>query len=517
MKKLHAIILTFFVFALLAVIFTFSAAAVQDTVYYSAYGAVGDGVTNDFEAIRQAHKAANAAKLPVKADPGATYYIPGAAKSIEIKTDTDWGDARFIIDDSVVTEDESRHNIFIVSSYLDTIRITEIESLAKNQTKLELALPHDSLIIATDDTTTHYVRFGINADNGVPQLDLFIVDKDGNVAPDTPIVWDFDNITSMTACPIDEELLTIQGGHFTTIANQAKWGSPYYSRGISVRRSNVELKDIYHAVEGEKAGKGAPYIGFFGMSRCAYVTLRNCSPTGHLRVADGTYDIILEQSSNVSFIDCKQTNDINDVTLWGVIGSNFTKNLLLDSVRFSRFDAHKGVTNATIRNSELGHQGIALIGFGTFLIEDSTVRGRSFINLREDYGSTWRGDIIIRRCKFIPSNGRPRFEATVVNGINLGNHDFGYDCHMPYTITIDELFVDDSKCLCRTKLFGRFDYSDIFTRIRRMLGKSPYPYELTKDVYVKDFTTKSGRCWALSGNKLLFRRYILPNVNIHFI
>ena len=64
------------------------------------------------------------------------------------------------------------------------------------------------------------------------------------------------------------------------------------------------------------------------------------------------------------------------------MGSNFCKNLVLDKCSFSRFDAHQGVANATIRNSTIGYVGINAIGFGTFLVEDSTVYGRSFFNLR---------------------------------------------------------------------------------------------------------------------------------------
>ena len=41
-------------------------------IHYNAYGAVGDGVTDDFDAIIRAHDAANEAGLPVLADAGAT-------------------------------------------------------------------------------------------------------------------------------------------------------------------------------------------------------------------------------------------------------------------------------------------------------------------------------------------------------------------------------------------------------------------------------------------------------------
>ncbi len=61
-----------------------------------------------------------------------------------------------------------------------------------------------------------------------------------------------------------------------------------------------------------------------------------------------------------------------------------------------------GVANATIRNSTLGHQGINAIGSGTFIVENSTIRGNNLINLRSDYGSTWEGEFIIRDCIFVP-------------------------------------------------------------------------------------------------------------------
>ena len=44
-------------------------------VTYEEFGAVGDGVTEDFEAIKKAHDYANKEGLPVKAREGATYYI----------------------------------------------------------------------------------------------------------------------------------------------------------------------------------------------------------------------------------------------------------------------------------------------------------------------------------------------------------------------------------------------------------------------------------------------------------
>ena len=79
-------------------------------VTYEEFGAVGDGVTDDYAAICKAHDYANEAGLPVKANDNATYYIlnpiiDGAMRSAIIKTDVDWGGAKFIIDDSEICLD----------------------------------------------------------------------------------------------------------------------------------------------------------------------------------------------------------------------------------------------------------------------------------------------------------------------------------------------------------------------------------------------------------------------------
>ncbi len=230
-----------------------------------------------------------------------------------------------------------------------------------------------------------------------------------------PIIWDFDQITSISALPIDAKPLTIKGGHFTTIANKAESKYTYYNRNIAIKRSNVFVEGLEHRITGE-GEQGAPYGGFLNIQECAYVTVRNTILTGHKTystigaagkpVSMGTYDISANRALNVSFINCSQTNDINDRTYWGILGSNYCKNMLYDSCVFSRFDAHMGVANATIRNSTLGHMGINAIGSGTLKVENSTIRGNTLVNLRSDYGSTWQGDFIIRNCVFVPANGK---------------------------------------------------------------------------------------------------------------
>src|SRR5690554_3241017 len=419
-------------------------------VRYSDFGAKGDGKTDDIDAIAAAHAVANQEGLSVKADEGASYYIGGKVRTAVIQTDTDFGTAEFIIDDTDV--EDRREHVFLVSSTLRPFDLEGISSLRRNQEKISALLPGPSLITVTNSAVRRYIRFGPNQNQGSAQTDIFIVDKDGYVDMDAPIIWDFDQITEITALPIDQIRLTITGGIFTTIANQAESKYNYYGRGMAIRRSNVLVEGIEHHVvrEGEH---GAPYSGFLNIRDCSNVTVRNSILTGRktyrtigsagVPVSMGSYDISISRALNITFENCSQTNDINDEQYWGIMGSNFSKNLVLNHCRFSRFDAHMGVANATIRNSELGHMGVNAIGSGTFTIENTTLYGRNLINLRPDYGSTWEGTFVIRNCIFVPAAGRP-FRASLFGGSNHGQHDFGYPTYMPEKIIIDGLTIVDT-------------------------------------------------------------------------
>jgi hypothetical protein len=481
----------------------------KGTVGYSDFGAKGDGKTDDIDAIAATHAFANQEGLTVKADVGAKYYISGRNRTAVIRTDTDFGTAEFIIDDSGV---ENRiQNIFLVSSALQSFKPEGISSLKRNQEKINISFPGTCIVTVTNSNIKRYIRYGLNQNNGSAQTDIFIADKDGKVDMDAPVIWDFDQITEITALPVDETPLSISGGRFTTIANSSDSKYNYYGRGIAIRRSKVTVTGLEHHVTGE-GDHGAPYNGFISISDCAYVTVRNTVLTGHktyetigsagLPVSMGSYDITINRALNILFQNCSQTNDINDATYWGILGSNYCKNLEYDNCIFSRFDAHMGVANATIRNSTLGHQGINAIGSGIFTVENSTIYGRSLISLRSDYGSTWQGEFIIRNCVFVPQNGK----ATTVNligGSYSGQHDFGYTCYMPEKITIENLKIEDSKNPADYK--GPFIFADFNPEMKSDSYVEKFPYVRTREVILRNVTVASGKKLGICDNSYMFR------------
>jgi len=161
-----------------------------------------------------------------------------------------------------------------------------------------------------------------------------------------------------------------------------------------------------------------------------------------------------------------------------------------------------GVSNATIRNSKLGHQGINAIGSGTFTVENSTIYGRSLINLRSDYGSTWQGEFLIRNCIFVPAGGRP-ISASLIGGSYSGQHDFGYTCYMPERITIENLHIDDSGHPEDYK--GPAIFADFNPKMTDESYLETFPYVRTTEVILRNVTVASGKTLRLSDNPFMFK------------
>ena len=413
----------------------------MEFITYEQFGAIGNGVADDMPAIVKAHEEANKLNLPVKAREGATYYIAPIGRTAIVQTSTDWTGAKFIIDD--VNLEDFRASLFKVTSKLEPAEL-KLEKLDRGTDYIENPFGCDLHVMLYNANHMDYIRRGINQSDGATRRDNFVIRADGTLI--SPVSFQFDEITELTANPIPKDKLVLRGGEFTTIANQAESKYNYHSRNIVISRSNVELCDLKHYVTGE-LDHGAPYSGFVSVIGCAFVDIHDCLFTGHklywtmgvvgLPSPMGTYDLGFNMASNVTVARCKQTTDIMDRDYWGLIGSNFTRDFVMEDCDFSRYDAHCGVTNCTLRRCKLGHQCLNTIGFGTFLVEDTEAYGYAMVGLRSDYGSTWRGDIIIRNSVWKPM-GPAR---SVFSGENDGMHDFGYECFMPQNVVIDGLTI----------------------------------------------------------------------------
>ncbi len=474
-------------------------------VTYEEFGAVGDGKTDDMQAIADAHSYANEHELPVRARDGAHYYIGGKDIVAHIRTSTNFGTAEFIIDDSAELENRTGH-LFVIDSDKAYYPV-DIKKLDKGQKKLDIPHNGNLYVQVYDETKRVYIRKGDNQNNGTSQLDCFTLDPDGNIGSTLP--WQFDTVTKARAKSIDYEPITVENGVFITIANHdTRDKYIYYGRNLACKRSHTLLRNIKHLVKGEYEDCGSPYRGFYFISECADVTLDHCVATphrtyywtmanGHIN-AYGTYDFSADAAIDFRLIGLTQTIDIMDRRYWGLMGTNFCKDMVLRDCKISRFDAHQGVINVLMSDCEFGHVKMEVIGFGEGIIERCKLHGSFFMLLRGDYGSFFNGNLTIRDCtwEILHDNAK----GTFFNASNTGDHDFGYECVLAKNILIENLVIDDTKTpenYAGTFIFNEFD--------RNPGGEKPYPYKLPETLILRNVRTLSGREIAVCENPELVK------------
>ena len=467
---------------------------------YSSYGAVGDGVTDDFLAIKAAHTYANANGITVYADPGKVYYLGQHNDTITVKTNTVWDGATFIIDDRTIapTSQERGRNVFYVAPDAQSYNVRISGGLRAGQENVGITFNTPVLLYIANSGVKQYIRYGANANSGTDQQELILVDEYGNVDPSTPIMWNYDVITSAIAYPVGDAPISITGGTFITRANAAPREYTYYARNISVKRSNVTFSGLTHRITDE-GDTGAPYNGFLNISYCNNVLVENTVFTGHkvyklssdVNNSMGTYDIALASANAITFKNCTQTNSITDTAYWGVMGSNFCKNLTYDGCIFSRFDAHQGTYNATIINSEIGHQKLSVIGQGTLYIENTVFHSDTVVALRTDYGSTWQGEIIFKNIT-INNTGTP-----ILVNAGWNNHYFGYTCYLPTRIIIDGVTLANKDYF--------YVLPNLASHVDDVLingSENKNPLQLTETIIIK--SNPNGYKYYVSVNKELF-------------
>ena len=442
---------------------------IKTTVCYEDFGAVGDGVANDCKAIRAAHEYANENGLDVVCQGAKTYYVGAMTKGIPVTTNVNWGDATFIIDDSNITPSFEADGIKLRSVPVFVLPspggMGPIEGLAewKEKVNAEGGLNRDTfkkidvnfgekvLLRLYNDDHRNYIRYGVNQNNGAIQVETIVVDKDGNLDPNTPLIYDYEKVTRIDAYKIDVEPLVIEGGTFITYPFLTNEPQHYtsYARNISCHRSNVTFRNIVHRLEREglynydenTGDYGCPYGAFFQSGLCNNILYENCTPCAHVTYKGfngagmGTYDIGASGTINLTYKNCAQeeANFFNHGPAgwrWGVMGSSGNKNVQFIDSKLTRFDAHNGVHNVKLSGSEIKH--IRTNGSGDFIVENCKIYNRLLVGLREDYGGSLRGDIMIKNVVMEPGDAYP-----ILISNTWYNHYFGYPTFMPETIVID--------------------------------------------------------------------------------
>jgi hypothetical protein len=163
-----------------------------------------------------------------------------------------------------------------------------------------------------------------------------------------------------------------------------------------------------------------------------------------------------------------------------------------------------GCTNVVIKDTSLGHQCLNAIGHGQLSVENVHAYGARLVNLREDYGSLWDGDLLVKDCVWHLRAGT-RHAASILAASQREDHDFGYACSMPHQIVFENILVDDSQVA--DDFPGVYLFSDYNPLVTDHEIESAYPYQLPSTLTVRNVRTVSGRAVRLCQNPVLEARF----------
>ena len=505
---------------------TFTCANCEETethnavVYYSDFGAKGDGKTDDADAMRDAHAYANEWGLEVRGEAGKTYYIGVIYEPIVVKTNTDWCGARIIIDDSQIPivydpaqadgakwlyhYNTRTKQIFSIDrdAGQETKRIAVPSgfTLKAGQTNVGLTFDEPVMLRIENNNVKINIRYGVNENAGESLHEVILVDEQGNVDPSTPIQYDYDVVTEIKVCQVDDRPITLKNAEIITIApdpakayaEALKEGTfpdgedvkyinnyCYFNRGFGIQRSNVVISNIDHKKLGEYYNRetgedydmsyvldedynaynadtdryydlGVPYSGFFTATQVYNFTLKDSMLHGHKEYrfytssgavnAMGSYELGGRDSIKITYDNLTQRGKITDrANLHGVMGTNYVRNMTVKDSYFDRIDVHQGAHNMHVEDTTLGF-GILIIGGGTLTVENCVALGSyggdGFIHLRGDYNSVFDGDVIIKDLDVSKSG----ITALIV-GSYVGHHYSGLPNYMTTSLTVDGLKV----------------------------------------------------------------------------
>ena len=274
-------------------------------IFYSDFGAAGDGKTDDFEAIKKAHDYANVFGHRVVADKGAKYYIGKTDSTITIRTDTYWNKATFIIDDrDIEYGDEARISIFTIASDFERISfdkeqikaINDEDALTDKTERIDLSLGYTAILIIENESKKESV----------------LIDADGYIAEGHALRSDFETVEEITVIRVDDSQITVEGGIFVTYSNQSRNPEPF-ARNIKVNRSNTVIRSITYEIEyePEKDVGASPYLAFIEIDGAKGVSLSDITFSARTEYASGEESPIISAyfSHAITISRCDQDID----------------------------------------------------------------------------------------------------------------------------------------------------------------------------------------------------------------
>lgn len=346
-------------------------------VNYKAFGAVGDGITNDAAAIKACHDYANAHGLPV-INSGGLYAVRGyVVDHVDIKTDLIFHDGGFIFDSY-----QTVGTFFYVPATYEAEQTKTLSQVFTSATEVADQYVGKSFNVTFNNPKMAFAWYADTSDMRSISFPVFASNKN---TPFPMQDWDELKNESVTISEIHsmEDRITLSG--FTIHYNME-----HYLRFVNISRNNVILDRISVTTEGiDGSGLG----DIIRINNCANTVIRDCSCEDTDGDSSPQYGYFLQIESCVNtIIDRLHTN-----MMWAALGTHYINGFTIRDSVTERFDCHFCQYGDVIIDGCTLFEG-AEIGYGSgrTRIRDCTLNGS--VLYRPDVKGVYNGDIFIENC-----------------------------------------------------------------------------------------------------------------------
>lgn len=356
---------------------------------------------------------------------------------------------------------------------LEIIEYIETSGLDSSSYYVGLTSKTDKIYRATDAMTIAQEAY---------RSDHFKISLSGTLLNN--IRYEFDVLTTVDIYEIPDKTLKLENANFITIGAQCiKAGCASIARNIQIRRPNVQITNFNHYLIDEEMPTN--YVsGFIFMFNTSDIVIKNSNFRAHMYKkpgytgTGGTYDLSISNSSNIVFDtigytcnenesmkDCYYKNMI-DRNYFGVTGNGNVKNWTIKNSILNRVDSHQPAEDIPISSSILGIYGVNVTGGGKLNVTNSSIdQAETFVNLRVDYGSTWKGNINLNNIYFNTRDYEGSYPTAprilmyrITNTFNLENNGFGYPLYVP-SINASNIFINEENLAKSMTEYHKTDYT----------------------------------------------------------
>lgn len=427
-------------------------------ISYSMYGADESGTEYSDNEMLNAHKKANSLQMPVVQNSGVFLWKNTTLPVFEscdlsgaiIKCDATSGSETPIYNSPVIYDIKpKKKSLFLSPEDVAELNKSYINYMVKNSMYLPfspISQYHNALVIFESDTVD-MLRNNGGEKSSIRKKDMIVTSRNGGLS--IGFVRDFigDNnvgdVKSVRIIPEEDSVLYFK-------SPQINCNSTVSVKFINCNRSNTIVDGVVHVETGEPVNNIRSMIN---VQQCNNVTLKNFEMEAIPRVnsTNGTYGL--------QFFLCTRLklSNITGNDGWGVIGSNYLKNVYLSNSFLNRFDCHWMAYNVIIENTTFKNLGVYLTGGGEFVARNCTYvldtdgftfpskkPNFSFFNPREDYGQEWDGTILIDGLTIRVSEQAQVSRVCCVKFMPI-TINTGRNIIWPSSIVVKNLFVEGGR------------------------------------------------------------------------